>query len=239
MARLLELRDVAVRYGEIPGLRNLSMSVAQGEVVALLGANGAGKTTALKAIMGMVKLSAGSIQLDGQDVAGRGVHMAARNGIALVPEGRRIFKRMTVRENLDVGGVTRSRTDNVQVLEEVFVMFPRLRERAQQLAGTLSGGEQQMLAIGRALMAKPSFILFDEPSLGLAPIIVESVLQTIRRISAELGVGGILVEQNVAAALAFGTRAYVLNRGSLVLSGLADAVRASPELHQAYLGMGH
>ena len=239
MARLLELKDVAVLYGEIPGLKSLSMSVAQGEIVALLGANGAGKSTALKAIMGMVKLSAGSIHLDGKDLAGSAVHMAARHGIALVPEGRRIFKRMTVRENLDVGGVTRSRAENSQVLGEVYAMFPRLDERSQQLAGTLSGGEQQMLAIGRALMAKPNFILFDEPSLGLAPLIVEMVLQTIRRISTELGVGGILVEQNVEAALGLGTRAYVLTRGTLVLSGMADVVRVSPELHQAYLGMGH
>ncbi len=238
MRRSLELRDVAVRYGEIPGLRSLSMSVTQGEVVALLGANGAGKTTALKAIMGLCRPHAGQILLDGRDMVGRAVHAAARDGIALVPEGRRIFKRMTVRENLDVGGVGRPRREAAATLAEVYAMFPRLQERTRQLAGTLSGGEQQMLAIGRALMAKPAFILFDEPSLGLAPLIVAQVLDTIRRISAELGVGGILVEQNVEAALSFGTRAYVLNRGALALSGPAETVRRSPELHAAYLGMG-
>lgn len=236
MPRQLEILDLSVNYGEISAVRNLTMLVGQGEVVALLGANGAGKSTVLKAIMGMVKPKSGSIIINGENVAGQPAHAVARRGIALVPEGRRIFKRMSARENLEVGGATRSGAEVSGMMAEVFSLFPRIKEREHQLAGTLSGGEQQMLAIGRALMSKPDFILFDEPSLGLAPIIVESVLDAIRRISRELGIGGVMVEQNVGVALSLVERGYVLSRGELVLSGTADELRDSQILQQAYLG---
>jgi branched-chain amino acid transport system ATP-binding protein len=173
-----------------------------------------------------------------QDVTGQPAHTTARHGVALVPEGRRIFKRMTVSENLKVGGVTRSSAEIKQQIESVHVLFPRLKERERQLAGTLSGGEQQMLAIGRALMSKPQFILFDEPSLGLAPIVVEDVVNAIRRISRDFGIGGILVEQNVNVALSLAKRAFVLSRGALVLAGTSDELRGSDRLREAYLGMG-
>ncbi len=238
MALRLELRNLFVNYGEIAAVRDLSMSVAEGEIVALLGANGAGKSTTLKSIIGMVKATSGSILVGGHDVTGQPAHTSARKGVALVPEGRRIFKRMTVRENLDVGGVTRSKIENARQIESVNALFPLLKQRERQLAGTLSGGEQQMLAIGRAMMSMPQFILFDEPSLGLAPLVVEDVIAAIRRISRDFGIGGILVEQNVDVALALADRAYVLSRGTLALSGSAEELRGSDRLRQAYIGMG-
>jgi branched-chain amino acid transport system ATP-binding protein len=236
--RQLEVRNLYVNYGEIAGVRDLSMSIAKGEIVALLGANGAGKSTTLKAIIGMVKATSGAIILNGQDVTGQPAHAIARKGVALVPEGRRIFKRMTVRENLEVGGVTRSKSEIKRQFEGVHALFPRLKERERQLAGTLSGGEQQMLAIGRAIMSMPQFILFDEPSLGLAPLVIEDVIAAIRRISREFDIGGVLVEQNVDVALNLAERAYVLTRGTLALSGTADELRGSDLLRKAYLGMG-
>jgi branched-chain amino acid transport system ATP-binding protein len=239
VSQQLEVRNLTVKYGEIVGVRDLTMSVAKGEIVALLGANGAGKSTTLKAIIGMVKATSGSIIVDGQEVTGQPAHTTARKGVALVPEGRRIFKRMTVSENLKVGGVTRSKSEIKQQIESVNVLFPRLKERERQLAGTLSGGEQQMLAIGRAMMSMPHFILFDEPSLGLAPLVVEDVIAAIRRISREFGIGGILVEQNVDVALNLADRAYVLSRGSLVLAGSSEELRGSDQLRKAYLGMGN
>jgi branched-chain amino acid transport system ATP-binding protein len=236
VTRRIELRDLTVRYGEVTGIARLNMDVAAGEIVALVGANGAGKSTTLKAIMGMVTPSSGGVMVDGHTVTGQPPHTAARRGVALVPEGRRIFSRMSVRENLEVGAVTRPRRERPDLLHSVFSLFPRLQEREGQLAGTLSGGEQQMLAIGRALMSKPNFVLFDEPSLGLAPLIVEAVLEAIDRIRTELGIGGVLVEQNVDVALGLAGRGYVLSRGQLVLSGPADELRGSPALHHAYLG---
>jgi branched-chain amino acid transport system ATP-binding protein len=235
-AKRLEVRDLTVTYGEILGVRDLDLAVAQGEIVALVGANGAGKSTTLKAIMGMVAPARGSIIVNGENVTGQPPHTAARRGLALVPEGRRIFSRMTVRENLQVGGVTRPRREMPKLMDDVFALFPRMKERQQQLAGTLSGGEQQMLAIGRALMSRPDFVLFDEPSLGLAPLLVESVLGAIARVSRDLGIGGVLVEQNVSVALGLAERAYVLSRGHLVLAGSAAELRGSPQLQQAYLG---
>ena len=204
--------------------------------MALVGANGAGKSTTLKAIMGMVVPVRGAIIVNGENVTGQPAHTAARRGVALVPEGRRVFSRMTVRENLEVGGVTRPRSEAPTRMNDVFELFPRLKARQPQLAGTLSGGEQQMLAIGRALMAKPDFVLFDEPSLGLAPLLVETVLEAISRISRDLGIGGVLVEQNVNVALGLAKRAYVLSRGRLVLAGTSAELRGSPQLQQAYLG---
>jgi branched-chain amino acid transport system ATP-binding protein len=234
--KYIEVRDLSVTYGGISGVSELNLRVGQGEIVALVGANGAGKSTTLKAIMGMVVPSRGAIIVNGDNVTGQPAHTAARRGVALVPEGRRIFSRMTVRENLEVGAVTRPRREVPALMDGVFALFPRMKERQPQLAGTLSGGEQQMLAIGRALMSKPDFVLFDEPSLGLAPLLVDSVLEAIARISRDFGIGGVLVEQNVGVALALAERAYVLSRGRLVLSGQAAELRGSPRLQQAYLG---
>jgi branched-chain amino acid transport system ATP-binding protein len=239
MARRLEVRDLVVNYGEIPGVKGITLHVDQGEIVALLGANGAGKSTTLKALMGMVRSTSGSILLDGKDVSGEPAYTAPRRGVALVPEGRRIFKRMTVLENLEVGGVTRSASERSTSVAEVYALFPRLSERSKQLAGTLSGGEQQMLAIGRALMAKPDFILLDEPSLGLAPLVVANVMNVVRQISSDFGIGAILVEQNVGVALDVASRAYVLCRGEVALADEASVVRTDPALRQAYLGMNH
>ena len=236
MPKHLEIRDLSVNYGEISGIRNLSLVVGEGEIVALVGANGAGKSTALKAVMGMVPPGRGAVIVNGENVTGQPAHTAARRGIALVPEGRRIFKRMTVAENLQVGGVTRPHGEIPNLMAGVFDLFPRLKERRSQLGGTLSGGEQQMLAIGRALMSKPGFVLFDEPSLGLAPLLVQRVFDAIARISRDLGIGGVLVEQNVDVALSLVERAYVLSRGQLVLSGTAVELRGSPQLRDAYLG---
>ena len=236
MPKQLEIRDLSVNYGEISSVRHFSMVVGEGEVVALVGANGAGKSTTLKAIMGMVPPASGAVFVHGENVTGLPAHTAARRGVALVPEGRRIFKRMTVGENLQLGGVTRPRGEVSSLMADVFELFPRLKERRSQLGGTLSGGEQQMLAIGRALMSRPDFVLFDEPTLGLAPLVVERVLDAIMRIRRDFGIGGVLVEQNVDVALNLVERAYVLSRGELVLAGPADELRGSPRLRHAYLG---
>jgi len=215
---------------------DVDLSVSAGTVL-VAGPNGAGKTTLLHLILGISRPDAGRILLDGRDLTGQAAHLAARAGIALVPEGRKIFKKMTVEENLQVGGVVRSGAEVREQLADVYALFPRLGERRRQVGGTLSGGEQQMLAIGRALMARPDFILMDEPSLGLAPLVVESVHQAIDRIRREMGIGGILVEQNVAVALNLAARAYVLMRGSVVLEGDPKTLAASPQLKDAYLGM--
>jgi len=235
----LEVRDLSVNYGEIAAVRDLSLAVAQGEIVALLGANGAGKSTTLKAIIGMVTAGRGAIVIGGRNVTGEPPHTIARMGVALVPEGRRIFKRMTVLENLLVGGTSCAAGQARRQIESVHALFPRLKERGRQLAGTLSGGEQQMLAIGRAMMSAPQFVLFDEPSLGLAPLVVADVIAAIRRISRDFGIGAVLVEQNAEVAFAVAARAYVLSRGRLVLSGEAAELRGSDRLRDAYLGMGH
>ena len=239
MSRQLEVRDLSVNYGEIAAVRGLDLSVAEGEVVALLGANGAGKSTTLKAILGMVKARRGAIVVDGRDVTGEPTHAIARAGVALVPEGRRIFKRMTVHENLLIGGTVCDAAAVRRQLDAVHALFPRLKERAHQLAGTLSGGEQQMLAIGRAMMMRPRFVLFDEPSLGLAPLVVEDVVAAIRRITREFGIGAVLVEQNAEIAFGLATRACVLSRGAPVLSGASRDLRGSDALRNAYLGMGN
>ena len=236
MSKCIEVQHLTVTYGEIVAVADLTMRVEAGEVVALLGANGAGKSSTLKAIMGTVRPTSGTIRINGHDVTGQPPHAAASHGVALVPEGRRIFNRMTVRENLQVGAVTRPADEIPGLMEEMFALFPVLKARDRQLAGTLSGGEQQMLAIGRALMAKPDFVLFDEPSLGLAPMVVETVFSAIRRIRGELGIGGILVEQNVELALDLVKHAHVLAAGRLAVSGTSEQLRRSPRLRQAYLG---
>ena len=233
----LAVENLRAAYGEIEVLHGVSLTVEKGQIVALLGRNGAGKRTVINALIGLVKPTAGRILLDGRDLSGQEAHMAARAGIALVPEGRRIFKKMTVEENLQVGGVVRSGAETRGRLADIYALFPVLGERRRQVGGTLSGGEQQMLAIGRALMSRPSFILMDEPSLGLAPLVVESVHQAIDRIRRDMGIGGILVEQNVTVALGIAAHAYVLMRGSVVLQGEPKAVANDPALKDAYLGM--
>jgi branched-chain amino acid transport system ATP-binding protein len=237
MSMTLAIENLHVGYGEIEVLHGINIAVEKGELVALLGANGAGKSTTIKAVMGLLRPTSGRILLDGIDLAGQAAHLTARAGLALVPEGRRIFKKMTVEENLQIGGVVRTAAETRAQLADVYDLFPALGERRRQIGGTLSGGEQQMLAIGRALMARPSFILMDEPSLGLAPLVVERVYQTIARIRREMGIGGILVEQNMAAALAVASHGYVLMRGSIVLDGDPQMLSASPLVREAYLGM--
>src|ERR1700743_471788 len=233
----LAVENLCAAYGEIEVLHVVNLAVERGQIIALLGANGAGKSTTIKAIMGLVKPSAGRILLDGRDLSGEAPHLAARAGIARVPEGRKIFRKMTVEENLLVGGVVRSSAEVREQLADVYALFPRLAERRRQFGGTLSGGERQMLPSARALMSRPNFILMDEPSLGLAPLVVEAVHQAIERIRREMGIGGILVEQNVAVALAVASHAYVLMRGSVVLEGDPNTLAAAPQLKDAYLGL--
>ena len=231
----LAVENLCVAYGEIEVLHGVNLAVEKGEIIALLGANGAGKSTTIKAIMGLVKPSAGRILLDGRDLTGQAAHLAARAGIALVPEGRKIFKKMTVEENLQVGGVVRSGAEVREQLADVYALFPRLGERRGQVGGTLSGGEQQMLAIGRALMSRPDFILMDEPSLGLAPTVVESMYETFGRLHKQ-GLTILLAEQSIELALEVSDFATVLQVGKNVLSGTASELASDPQVQKAYLG---
>lgn len=233
---LLEIRGLKVAYGGIEAVRGIDLDVGEGELVALIGANGAGKTTTLKAIAGMLGPSAGAVRYDGQDITGQPSHVLIRRGIALVPEGRGVFARLTVEENLAMGAYIRDdgpavRTDT----ERVFDLFPRLRERRSQVAGTLSGGEQQMLAIGRAMMSRPRLLLLDEPSMGLAPLMVQKIFEVVRSIAAQ-GVTILLVEQNALLALGAAARGYVMESGALTLQDTGAALLASPQVRQAYLG---
>ena len=232
---LLRLDDVHVEYGEIPALKGVAMEVRAGEIVALLGNNGAGKTTTLRTISGLLVPSRGTLTLEEQPLNGVPAHVIVRRGIAHVPEGRRIFNRLTVRENLTMGAYTRNDSGIGGDLERVLTLFPRLHERIMQIAGTLSGGEQQMLAIGRALMAKPRLLLLDEPSMGLAPVVVEQIFDTVRDINRQ-GTTILLVEQNAAMALSVAQRGYVIETGSIVLSGTAAELADNPEVRRAYLG---
>ena len=232
---MLEVRDLHVSYGEIPALKGVSLEVARGEIVALLGSNGAGKTTTLKTLSGLLPARSGDVLLEGESVRGMPAHLIVRKGIAHVPEGRRVFNRLTVRENLEMGAYTRSDSGVAADLERMFSLFPRLRERQAQVAGTLSGGEQQMLAIGRAIMANPRLLLLDEPSMGLAPVLVEQIFDTVRSINRH-GTTILLVEQNAALALEVAQRAYVLETGSIVLSGAATDLVRNPDVRRAYLG---
>jgi branched-chain amino acid transport system ATP-binding protein len=233
---MLRLDDVHVAYGEIPALKGVGLEVKQGEIVALLGNNGAGKTTTLRTISGLLVPTRGALTLEGHPLAGVPPHAVVRRGIAHVPEGRRIFNRLTVRENLTMGAYTRSDTAVIAGdLERVLALFPRLNERLTQVAGTLSGGEQQMLAIGRALMARPRLLLLDEPSMGLAPVLVEQIFDTVRDINRQ-GTTILLVEQNAAMALAVAQRGYVIETGAIVLSGTAAELADNPEVRRAYLG---
>jgi branched-chain amino acid transport system ATP-binding protein len=235
-APMLELRDVSSGYGAIEALRGISIRVGQGEVVTLIGANGAGKSTTLRNITGLVPIKTGEILFEGQSIAGAPAHKIVAMGISMVPEGRAIFANLTVAENLDMGAYLRTdRAENARTLERVFTLFPRLAERHKQLGGTLSGGEQQMLAIGRALMAHPRLLLLDEPSLGLAPILVHTILTAIDEISRE-GTTILLVEQNAKAALMHSHRGYVLETGSIVMEGPSAELAADPRVKEAYLG---
>ncbi|HEX7389229.1 MAG TPA: ABC transporter ATP-binding protein [Acidiphilium sp.] len=235
---MLDIADLRVNYGEIEALKGVSLAVEQGEIVAILGANGAGKTTLMRTISGLLAPRGGTIRFDGDDIAKLGADRVVRRGIAQSPEGRRVFGTLTVLENLKLGGFTRPRGEISGSLEFVLALFPRLAERSSQLTGTLSGGEQQMVAIGRALMAKPRLLLLDEPSLGLAPIIVQAIFRSLRDI-ANTGVTILLVEQNARMALKLADRGYVLEVGRIVLADNARALLASPEIHAAYLGSGH
>ena len=232
---MLEIRDLHVSYGEIPALKGVSLSVATGEIVALLGNNGAGKTTTLKTLSGLLAPRSGEILLEGESVRGMPPHLIVRKGLAHVPEGRRVFNRLTVLENLEMGAYTRSDAGVAADLDRVFSLFPRLRERRAQVAGTLSGGEQQMLAIGRALMGNPRLLLLDEPSMGLAPVLVEQIFETVRSINSQ-GTTVLLVEQNAALALDVAQRAYVLETGAVVLSGAAADLARNHDVRRAYLG---
>jgi branched-chain amino acid transport system ATP-binding protein len=231
---LLEVRDLHVDYGQIHALKGISLAVDKGEIVTLIGANGAGKSTTLKTISGLMRPRRGAIAFDGIDLTQLPPHEIVTRGIVQVPEGRRIFHRLTVRENLAMGAFTRPATLDARV-EQAFALFPRLAERRDQVAGTLSGGEQQMLAIGRALMSEPRVLLLDEPSMGLAPVLVEQIFDTIRDINGR-GVTILLVEQNAAMALAIAHRGYVLETGTIALAGDAAALRENPEVRRAYLG---
>ncbi|MGE5819061.1 MAG: ABC transporter ATP-binding protein [Deltaproteobacteria bacterium] len=232
---MLRVNDIHVYYDAIHALKGVSFAVDEGELVTLLGANGAGKTTTLKTLSGLLRPRKGSIVLADTALESLAPHEIVRRGVAHVPEGRKVFPRFTVLENLQIGGYSRPKTSLGPELEFVYEMFPRLKERQKQYAGTLSGGEQQMLAIGRALMAKPKLLLLDEPSMGLAPKFVEQILEQIRAIN-RAGVTVLLVEQNAAMALAISHRAYVLETGSIQLEGTAEDLAGSDLVRQAYLG---
>jgi branched-chain amino acid transport system ATP-binding protein len=233
---VLRLSDVHTYYGHIHALQGISLEVHPGEIVTLLGANGAGKTTTLKTISGLLHPRSGTIEFEGEDVSKVPAHMLVRRGICQSPEGRRIFGRMTVLENLQMGAYTRSGGKNLDSeFEAIFVLFPRLRERRTQQAGTLSGGEQQMLAIGRALMSKPRLLLLDEPSMGLAPILVEQIFDIIRDINRQ-GITILVVEQNALMALGIADRGYILQTGTVVLTDVASKLIVNPEVRRAYLG---
>jgi branched-chain amino acid transport system ATP-binding protein len=232
---LLEVTDIQTYYGAIQALKGVSLSVEEGEVVTLIGSNGAGKSTTLRSISGLTPARAGKIVIDGEDITRVPAHEIVAYGIALSPEGRHCFPRMTVRENLDLGAHRRRGPEIESDLERVFELFPRLQERERQKAGTMSGGEQQMLAIGRALMARPRLLMLDEPSMGIAPILVQRIYETI----AEINRGGVtilLVEQNANYALDVSKRGYVMETGRVVLSGDSDKLRTDPEVQRAYLG---
>jgi branched-chain amino acid transport system ATP-binding protein len=233
---MLKIDDINVYYGAIHALKGISLEVNKGEIVTLIGANGAGKSTTLRTISGLLKPRTGGITFCGKDIAGMPAHKIVREGISQVPEGRRVFAEMTVRENLDLGAFTRKDKDGIaQDLDMVYDLFPRLKERASQVAGTLSGGEQQMLAMGRALMSRPQLLLLDEPSMGLAPMLIKEIFRIIVDINKQ-GTTVLLVEQNANMALSIANRAYVLETGRITLSGPASELAASEDVRKAYLG---
>jgi branched-chain amino acid transport system ATP-binding protein len=234
---LLEVESVNAFYGRIQALRGMSIQVDKGEVVALIGSNGAGKTTTLRTISGLMHPQSGTVRFDGRDITRTGPSKIVEMGICQSPEGRRLFPRMTVLDNLFMGAYTRNDKPGIATdMDRVFTLFPRLQERRTQIAGTLSGGEQQMLAMGRALMARPKLLMLDEPSLGLAPILIETIFSIVREINAQ-GVPVLLVEQNASKALEVAHRAYVLETGSIVMTGTGKEVAASEDVQKAYLGI--
>jgi branched-chain amino acid transport system ATP-binding protein len=234
---MLEVKDIHTYYGNIHALKGISLTVEQGEIVTLIGANGAGKTTTLRSICGLQKPRTGSIQLNGEDIKSFKAHQIVSKGVAMVPEGRGIFARLTVAENLDLGAYTRNdRTAIQEDLERVFTIFPRLKERQRQVAGTLSGGEQQMLATGRALMTRPRLLLMDEPSMGLAPVLVEAIFEVIKVINKE-GTTILLVEQNALMALSIAHRGYVIQTGQIILQDTAANLKNNETVQKAYLGI--
>jgi branched-chain amino acid transport system ATP-binding protein len=236
MNNILQVENLAVNYGAIQALQGISFHVQEGEIVTLIGANGAGKSTTLKTISGLLLPTRGDILYKSESIIGHPADFIVKRGIVQVPEGRKIFAPLTVRENLEMGAFTRTdKAEIEQSMERVFVSFPRLKERLNQLGGTLSGGEQQMLAMGRGLMAKPDLLLLDEPSMGLAPILVEEIFDIIQNIKQQ-GVSILLVEQNAAMALSVADRAYVLETGRVVLEGTASEVLENPQVRAAYLG---
>ena len=234
---MLKVENIHTYYGNIHALNGINLHIEQGEIVTLIGGNGAGKTTTLRTISGLLKPREGQITLDGQDLLKYPAHEIVYKGVSMVPEGRGVFARMSVTENLEMGAY--SQNDKKEIahnLDRIFTLFPRLKERRTQLAGTLSGGEQQMLATGRALMAQPRLLLMDEPSMGLAPVLVELIFDTIQRINKE-GVTILLVEQNALMALSIAHRGYVLQTGEIVLGDKAEKLKNDPEVQKAYLGM--
>mgnify|MGYP002559012590 CR=1 FL=1 len=232
---LLEVKDIQVYYGAIHAIKGVSFEVNEGEIVTLIGANGAGKSSTLRTIAGLVKPSGGTINFRGDNITGRDATTIVKKGITLVPEGRRVFAQMTVEENLEMGAFTRANSTVEPGLEKVYELFPRLKERRRQVAGTLSGGEQQMLAMGRALMSAPKLMMLDEPSMGLAPILVEQVFDIIQSLH-KAGTTILLVEQNAQMALSIADRAYVLENGKVSLSGTGEELAKSEQVQKAYLG---
>ena len=232
---LLKAHDLHVYYGAIHAIKGITLEVFENEIVTLIGANGAGKSTTLNTIAGLLKPRQGTVALNGEIISGLGASKVVPKGLSLCPEGRRIFQQMTVRENLEMGSYTRPATEIAGSLEDVFKRFPRLKEREKQIAGTLSGGEQQMLAMGRALMSRPKLMLLDEPSMGLSPLLVSEIFEIIRRLN-ENGTTILLVEQNAALALKICHRAAVMETGRIVLSGTGEELSRSPEVQKAYLG---
>lgn len=234
---MLEVKNLHVAYGSIQALHGISLKVAKGSIVTLIGANGAGKTTTLRAISGLAKPQSGEVLFDGEPVQQLAAHLLVRKGMAHVPEGRMVFANLTVHENLQMGAyLQRDREANRQMLEYVFKVFPRLKERDRQAAGTLSGGEQQMLAIGRALMSRPRFLMLDEPSLGIAPLLVKTIFEKIVEINREQGITILLVEQNANLALEVSHHGYVIETGRILLEDESKALRQNPEVRKAYLG---
>ena len=232
---ILEVRDLRVSYGAIEALKGVSLTLSAGEIVTLIGANGAGKTTTLRTIMGLVSAKSGEVRFRGEPTRSRPTFRLVRQGLILVPEGRAIFANLTVKENLEMGAYARHDGGIAADFEKVYAIFPRLKEREKQTGGTLSGGEQQMLSIGRALMSRPSVLLLDEPSLGLAPILVHTIFEAIEEIHRQ-GTPVLLVEQNANAALKHSNRAYVLETGTVSLEGTSAEVAANPKVKEAYLG---
>ena len=232
---LLSVQDLSVSYGAIRAVRSISFEIKAGEIVTLIGANGAGKSTVLNTLSGLIKPDAGSIVFSGENIAGVKPHKIVEAGLALCPEGRRVFSRMSVAVNLEMGGYTHSDEENAETRELVYEHFPRLRERRRQMAGTLSGGEQQMLAMGRALMSRPKLLMLDEPSMGLAPLLIEEIFSIIKTLGAA-GTTILLVEQNANMALQVANRAYVLEIGKVVKIGTGEALLHDDDVRKAYLG---